>query len=273
MCRAPPLREQKGIRSMDTRIQSYLRAAAGRRRDCEGIGPFLATFDRHSDNPYRNYAIPDDGATPSAADVRALVAAFEARDCTPRLEYLPAAAPIVEAALLAHGFAVEGRLPLMTIAPGAAQDLPAPPGVELVLPVTDAELLATARVQNEAYGESTTTEHDVERLRATLTAGGIVMLARGTAAGEPIGAGLCSPPTDRVTEIAAIGVVPSHRRRGVGGALCARLLHEALAAGITTPFLMAAHEAEERIYARVGFTTNSDVLLISRPRVNAPARN
>jgi hypothetical protein len=56
---------------MESRIQSYLRFAASQQRDTERIGPFLATFSRHSANPYLNYAIPDDGAAPSLADVNA----------------------------------------------------------------------------------------------------------------------------------------------------------------------------------------------------------
>ena len=44
-----------------------------------------------------------------------------------------------------------------------------------------------------------------------------------------------------------------------------RLLEEAFAAGVTLPFLMAAAEAEERIYARAGFTTIGEILHISRP--------
>ena len=53
------------------RIQSYLRVAAPRWRDHMPIGPFLATFSRDTDNRYLNYAIPDDGAEPSPADVDA----------------------------------------------------------------------------------------------------------------------------------------------------------------------------------------------------------
>jgi hypothetical protein len=64
---------------MDSRIQSYLRFAASQQRDTQQIGPFLATFNRHSANPFLNYAIPDDAATPSLTDVNALIAAYESR--------------------------------------------------------------------------------------------------------------------------------------------------------------------------------------------------
>lgn len=53
---------------MNTRIQSYLRFAASQHRHTEQISSFLATFDRHSDNPFLNYA-PDNAATPSLTDV------------------------------------------------------------------------------------------------------------------------------------------------------------------------------------------------------------
>src|SRR5438477_10225056 len=110
------------------RIQSYLRVAAPRGRDHEQIGPFLATYNRLDDNPYLNYAIPDDGATPSPADVAALVNAYRARARKPRLEYIPSLAPEVESVLLDAGFAVEGRLPLMTYVRGV--DAPPPAGIE-----------------------------------------------------------------------------------------------------------------------------------------------
>lgn len=77
---------------MDARIQAYLRGAAARGRETERIGPFFATFDNASDNPFLNYAIPDDGAQPSAAEVQALAEAYARRGLRPRLEYLRGAA-------------------------------------------------------------------------------------------------------------------------------------------------------------------------------------
>jgi hypothetical protein len=111
---------------MESRIQSYLRFAASQQRDTEQIGPFLATFSRHSANPYLNYAIPDDEAAPSLADVNALIAAYSVRGRKPRLEYVAKLAPAVEETLISAGFTVEGRLPLMTCTPGSEKLLPLP---------------------------------------------------------------------------------------------------------------------------------------------------
>lgn len=249
---------------MESRIQSYLRVAASYQRDTERVGPFLATFSRSNDNPFLNYAIPDDNATPSPADVTALIVAYEKRWRKPRLEYVAQLAPAVERVLIDAGFRVEGHLPLMTCAPGSEQILPVPPGIELILPVSEADLLATVAVQNEAYGAPPPDSTSITRLRNSLEAGGIAALARTTATGEPVGAGVCSVPSNQTTEIAGIGVRAAFRRRGVAGALTTRLLQEAFAVGVSVPFLMAAHEAEERIYARAGFSLVGKIMHISR---------
>ncbi|TAG68159.1 MAG: GNAT family N-acetyltransferase [Oscillatoriales cyanobacterium] len=233
-------------KSMESRIQAYLRFAASQQRDTEHIGPFLATFSPHTTNPYLNYAIPEDGATPSLADVNALIAAYSDRDRQPRLEYVTKLAPAVEEALISAGFTVEGRLPLMICTPGSEKLLPIPPEIELILPVSDDELLGTVAAQNEAYGEAAPSPEDVDSLRKTLAAGGIAVLARVAATGEPAGAGICTPPQNQTTEIAGIGVRPSFRRRGIAGALTARLLREAFDAGVTVAFLMTLHEQEFR---------------------------
>jgi ribosomal protein S18 acetylase RimI-like enzyme len=249
---------------MESRIQSYLRVAASHQRDTEQIGPFLATFSRSNDNPFLNYAIPDDNAIPSSADVAALIVAYEQRSRQPRLEYIAQLAPAVEKVLIDAGFGVEGHLPLMTCTPKSKQSLPVPPGVELILPISDADLLATISVQNEAYGAPPPDSSAIADLWSSLKAGGIAVLARIEATNEPIGAGICTVPSNQTTEIAGIGVRSAFRCRGVAGALTTRLVQEAFAAGVSVPFLMAAHEAEKRIYARAGFSVIGEMLHISR---------
>jgi GNAT superfamily N-acetyltransferase len=252
---------------MESRIQSYLRFAASHGRETERIGPFLATFTTDNDNPYINYAIPDDGATPSPADVAALIAAYERRFRKPRLEYITMLAPAVEGALLGAGFEVEGRTPLMVCAPGSEQILPAPPGIELLVPSTDDDIRGMMLAQNEAFGESVNVPGDeaIARFRSSMAEGLIAILARVDATGEPVGGGAGTIPHDSITEIAGIGVREAYRRQGIAAAITSRLMQEAFAAGVTFPFLMAAAEAEERIYARAGFRTIGNTLHISRP--------
>lgn len=249
------------------RIQSYLRTSASRVRETERIGPFLATFDRESDNPFLSYAVPDDGARPSLSEVDQLVSAYRRRGRTPRLEYLAAVAPAVEAALVARGFAVEGRLALMICTPESLVDLPPPDGVELILPRSVEEVLGLVTAQGEAYGGFLSgREEDAARMRRNLAAGGIAVLAREAETREAAGGGICSVPEDGITEIASVGVRAAFRRRGIAAAVVARLTREAFEAGVTLPFLTPESEAEERIYARSGFVRVSEMLHISRAR-------
>ena len=252
---------------MESRIQSYLRFAASQQRDTERIGPFLATFSRHSANPYLNYAIPDDGAAPSIADVKALIAAYSVRGRKPRLEYVAKLAPAVEETLISGGFTVEGRLPLMTCTPGSEKLLHLP-DIELIVPVSEAEILGTAAAQHEVFTEAAPSPEDVDSLRKTLAAGGIAVLARVAATGEPAGAGMFTVPANQTTEIAGIGVRVPFRRRGIAGALTARLVREAFDAGVAVAFLMAGHEEEFRVYTRAGFCAIGEILHISLPQAD-----
>jgi ribosomal protein S18 acetylase RimI-like enzyme len=245
------------------RIQAYLRVAAPRGRDHERIGPFLATFNRQSDNPYLNYAIPDDRAAPRRAHIDALVAAYTGRSRKPRLEYIPSIAPQVEPALLDAGFEVEARTPLMVYA-GKTVTINEPEGFGVATATSDLDLRDASAVQWEVYGESGPMPPSaVDGLRRTIEAGGIVVLARAAATREPAGAGLCTGSHDRTTELAAVGVREQFRRRGIAAAMTRLLTAEAIVRGIDNVFLMAEGEAEERIYARVGFETISEVLHIS----------
>jgi ribosomal protein S18 acetylase RimI-like enzyme len=248
----------------DAQIQSYIRFAASRLRDTERIGPFLATFSHHSDNPFLNYAIPDDGATPTAEEVAALIVAYQQRNRLPRLEYMPGLAPALEAILLAAGFTVEDRFPLMVCTPGAERDVPAPPGIELLATASDDEILEAVTVQSDVFGDPPPSPEDVTGRRATIQVGGRSMVARVRATGEPVGAAMYDVPADHTTELAGVAVLLGFRRRGIAGALTARLTRDAFAAGITTVFLTPGGAEAERVYARAGFSTSSQVVHISK---------
>ncbi len=92
-------------------IQSYLRAVAADDRQTLCTGPFDVFLDRDSDHPYSNYAIPHDGAEPSQDAIAEIVQVMQRAARVPRLEFLPAAAPAAEQALLEYGFEEELRTP------------------------------------------------------------------------------------------------------------------------------------------------------------------
>jgi predicted GNAT family acetyltransferase len=246
---------------MHVLLQASLRAALRGRRDVQSIGPFLVAFDADDDRPFYNYAVPDDDANPTPAQVEDLRRAFLRRGRLPRLEFLPAAAPAVEAALLAAGFATEARLPIMTC---TAEDLRAcrPPPLVTISTVTARDALRDAAcVQSAAYAAQSS-EADVARLERTAGSGGHVAVAR-HADGQAIGSGLVTAPNDGIAELATVGVLPAWRRRGTAAALVSTLVRAAFDAGTATVMLMPAGEPEQRIYARAGFTVTSEIALIS----------
>jgi GNAT superfamily N-acetyltransferase len=193
--------------------------------------------------------------------VESLVAAYRARGRKPRLEYIPSVAPAVEPVLLAAGFEIEGRLPLMICETPVFES---PPGIELIAPSAEDEFRGVAEVQWEAYEErEPMSDGAVAGLRRTADADGVVVLARDAETGEPAGGGLCVAPYDGVTELAAIGVRQKFRRRGIAAAMAGWLTDAALAKGMTLVFLMAHGADEARIYARAGFVEHGEVLHIS----------
>ncbi|MFC4859039.1 GNAT family N-acetyltransferase [Actinophytocola glycyrrhizae] len=246
-------------------LQSHMRRAAAAGRDTEQVGPFLATFSRRSANPFLNYAIPDDGARPSRSDVDGLRDAYARRDLSPRVEFMADTAPEAERALLAAGWSVERRIPVMLCAPGSALTVPAPAGIELVVPGTDDEVQAMLAVQYEVFGESPDVPDDeVVKTREQLRTGGFAVLARDAATGAPAGGGVAEVIVDGTTEVAGIAVPAPYRRRGIGAALTAFLTSAVHDAGARTVFLTPAGIPEQRMYARAGYTPTGDMLHVSR---------
>jgi ribosomal protein S18 acetylase RimI-like enzyme len=246
-------------------VQSYIRATAIEGREVERIGPFLATFTARSANPFLNYAIPDDGARPSKSDVAGLTAAFERRRLIPRLEFLTGAAPSVEAVLVENGYALERRVPLMICPSGAVVAQPAPGGIELLIPESDAELSGMISAQDEAFGEpGTVSAESLQNRRDQLERGGLAVLARACATGESAGGALGTPLIDGTTEVVGVGVRAKYRHRGIGAALTEFLTRTAFERDAWTVFLTPDGVPEERLYARVGFRPAGECVHLRR---------
>jgi ribosomal protein S18 acetylase RimI-like enzyme len=245
---------------LNHRIQGYLRAAIGRSENHLRIGPFLAGFDAGSDNPYRNYAVPDESARPSSPEIEALCAAFEERRRRPRLEYIAETAPEVEQALLAAGYTVEKRYPILVCTSGLLRDAGAT-GIDIMLASNDQDIVDAADVGAEAYDDVSYPDP----LRRLVAQGGLLAIARDSASQLVVGAGMATPAHEGVSEVAGIGVRLRYRRRGIAGALTSCLAREAFVREIELAWLTPGSDDAERIYARAGFIRASEQLHISRP--------
>ncbi|HEY5047867.1 MAG TPA: GNAT family N-acetyltransferase [Rhizomicrobium sp.] len=254
-----PLLQQFPPAELGRRIQAYLRAYALRMTDHERVGPFLASFDCENDNPYRSYAVPDDGAFPSPVDVEALIAAFVRRRRTPRLEYVAEAAPAVEPALMAKEFRPEKRFPLLICVPAMLCDISAGE-VEIGLAQDDRDVVAAAEVGAEAFGGAVYPDP----LRQLVEHGGVLLVVRDEKTRSVVGAGIGTPAHDGVSEVAGIGVRAAFRCRGIGGAVTAAVAREMFARGFTLAWTTPGHDRAERTYQSAGFVRATEQLHISR---------
>jgi ribosomal protein S18 acetylase RimI-like enzyme len=240
-----------------------MRRAAAAGRSTEQIGPFLATFAPDSASPFLNYAIPDDGAAPTPADVEGLSVAYRRRDLLPRVEFLVDTAPAAETALLAAGWSVERRIPVM-LCPAVVIP-PSPDGVELVVPSSDDEIRGMIVTQREAFGDSVSvSDSEIAQTRERIRAGWFAVLARDVVSGEPAGGGVAEAVVDGTSEVAGIGVRTAYRRRGLGAAITAFLTAAVHDAGGRTVFLTPAGVPEQRLYARVGYEPAGTMVHLSR---------
>ena len=235
-------------------IAAYMRASAGRTPGSR-VGPFTVGLDPDSDDPMRNYAVPDDGACPDAGDTAALIAFFRRSQRIPRLEYVEDSAPRAWPELAAAGFTIERRTPVMIAVPDTRLTPRAPAGITIRQATRDDDLTAAATVQHHAYQMPRPPgPHDIARLARLTQRGGLVAIAADDSSGTVTGTGLVDVTGDRpvVGELAAVGVLPAFRRRGIASAVSAYLARTAHSRGISLVFL-EAEPAEEQIYRRTGF--------------------
>jgi ribosomal protein S18 acetylase RimI-like enzyme len=220
-------------------------------------------FTAATKHRYLNYAIPDDDAEPSMAELDLLVDAFRKADRMPRLEFLPTVAPALEARLLERGFTVEERLPLMTCTRTSARHLEPPEGARIIVPADDATMLAMASLQHDIFDDPEPADaSSVTRLRFGLEHGARALVAVDVDTGVTVGAAQCVPPAGGATEVVGVAVAPSHRRRGLAAAMVLALVRQCFDAGLTTVFLEAAPGADGA-YRNAGFVRTSTSLHIS----------
>lgn len=156
------------------------------------------------------------------------------------------------------GLAWEGREPVMTrrlmvLDPADLAPTPVPPGVT-IRAAGPADLDVVSRVDADAFGD------DPGANRAWMAPqlgaeGWTVLLAE--AAGTPVGSAvavLSDGLAGRCGYVGGVGVLESHRGRGIGAALSSAAAAVGVDAGAGLVHLSPDTDAAARLYARLGFT-------------------
>jgi ribosomal protein S18 acetylase RimI-like enzyme len=249
------------------RIDAFCDAVPRRRARAEEHGPLTIFVPAGMGWPY--YARPRRGSRPpvTAADVRAVRARQRELIIPESFEWIEQSAPEMAAAAAEAGLEVH-RHPLMVLATSAPAP-PLPPGITArIVAAEDPELERIWAVPAVAFSHPGTAvgeagaaerdkiaaEHDggtIAMLRERLRSGQSV-LAGAFGADGPLAAASCQA-MDGAAEITGVGVLPSHRRQGLGAAVTALLAADAAGRGVQTVFLSASDDAVARVYARIGF--------------------
>lgn len=239
------------------RLQGYLRQSASRSYDTVPLSPFTLFFHPSDALTFFNYAIPDQPASGDLSEPLArLRQEFQARNRTPRFEFIEEYAPDLAAELRRNGFVEESRTQLMLATPASFRPAPEVEGLEVRVlapdsPVQDfRDALTVARRGFEGEEREAATVEEAERTRGRPAVGRRVLALLD---GEPAGVGAYSAPADGMTEVAGIATREPFRRRGIAAAVTAAALEAAFVSGVELAMLSAADERAGRVYERVGF--------------------
>ena len=252
-------------------IDAFCDAVPRRRARAEELGPLVLFVPVGAGWPY--YARPrlgrDRTGDPAISpdDIRAVRARQRELLIPESFEWIDEAAPQMTAAAPAAGLAVRAH-PLMVLGALTAPTVTDPAlSVRIVSPdEPDLDRVwAVPAVAFEHPGTATGLAGAIERdkiasghdegvvamLRERLRSGQSVLAAAFDQDG-PLGAGSCQSLAS-VAEITGVGVLPSARRMGLGGAVTAALAADAQRRGVQTVFLAASDDDVARVYGRLGF--------------------
>ena len=218
------------------------------------IGAFRAFFAAGDDEALFSVAVPLHDSDDWSAELADLTRAAAARRRVLRIEFFeeraPALAPILELA----GFRCDSARPAMVVAPGDLRVVADAPPLRFVLvQAEDAPAIdAFQAVQEASYGLALA--DDVRGWRPILLDGlarGSIVAALGLVDEQPVAAASLLIG-DGAAELVGVGVRPEHRGRGLGRAVCYRLLADHFA-GDRGRVWLSADEIARPLYARLGF--------------------
>jgi ribosomal protein S18 acetylase RimI-like enzyme len=250
------------------RVDAYFDAVPRSASVAEEIGPFTLFVNRGPG--WRYYARPTPGATTfDASDVQAVRERQRELGQPQAFEWVVDLHPAVGTAVEAAGLRTVLH-PLMHLPTAGFTRPAAVEGVDVQLvPPDDEDLARITAVAEIGFGAPGTAVGPagtealapaVDGLKAdTLAftreriAQGLSTMAVARVGGVPVASG-SHQPVGGITEITGVATLPAYRRRGLGAAVTAALVADALDRGVDTVILSADDEDVARVYGRVGFT-------------------
>lgn len=237
-------------------LEEYYDAAPRPHATAEEVGPFTL-FLRTDPDWWPYYGRPRLGLTGevTAHDVRRLLARQDEAGAPRALEWVHEVTPSLLAAARAAGLHVE-ECPLLVL--GDPRLVEPPAGVALEVMAADSHHLGdvTGAVHAAFGGTDEVTPGDGSRAAKGIEAGTSRLVGafevHDHGLGPAVGGGTHNP-RGGVSEVVGVGVVPRHRRGGLGAAIASALAADADRLGVGTVFLSAQDDAVARVYERVGF--------------------
>ncbi|TCO47729.1 acetyltransferase (GNAT) family protein [Kribbella antiqua] len=174
-------------------------------------------------------------------------------------ELIDEASPGLAEALEANGMTIRSRPPLLVVEPGdlTLPDLPA--GVTVDVVRTDEDQAAANAVSADAYEM----ESAGSALQPDPANGGCVLIR---VDGVPAASASWTAVADGVTEVAGVGTIHTHRRRGLGAIATAYATQQAFdLAGATLAWLTPGDEGADRIYRRLAYTPKATAIHLGDP--------
>lgn len=248
------------------RLEEFYDAVPRARARTEAVGALTLFVRLGAGWPY--YARPARGGPPPGpADVQAVLQRQRELGVPQALEWVDDLAPALTPAARAAGLVVR-HCPLLVL--DGAPRAPVVDAELRVLTGDEPDLAAVEAVPHVGFGagigtrvgtagvaarDAAAAEADEERLRllrAALHEGSAARVAADDARLGPVSSGGYQHALG-VAEIVGVATLPVARRRGLAGAVTARLAALAGERGLGTVFLSAQDEDVARVYQRIGF--------------------
>ena len=173
-------------------------------------------------------------------------------------ELIEEANPGLAEALTEHGMVIRSRPPLLAVEPADLVVPELPDGVTASFVATPEDHAESTAVAADAYE----TEDVVTAFQPDPSNGGAVLIREN---GVPVATASWTAIADGVTEVAGVGTLHTHRRRGFGALATAYATQQAFTVGADLAWLTPGDEGADRVYRRLGYALKATAVHLGDP--------